>query len=228
MPKSTIVAAVRGSDGHVLRSSVVKGFYGVPLVAYDGTAGGLSGDGRRLVLSAYGPLPGARGKTRFLILRTTTLRPRSRITLRGSWSFDAIAPDGSSLYLTQHLRAGNDPLYRVRTYDVTTRTLGGAIVDRLEGERDMGGEPISRASSTGGRWAYTLYARKGGNAFVHALDTVEREAFCIDLPLGLGYQRQWELKVRLREQGERLAVVRNTSTVASVDTDSWKVELERS
>jgi hypothetical protein len=228
MPKSTVVAAVRTRDGHVLRSSVVQGFYGVPLVAYDGTPGGLSGDGRRLVLSAYGPVPGARGRTRFLVLRTSTLRPRARVVLRGSWSFDAVAPDGSTLYLTQHLRAGEHPLYRVRTYDLTTRTLGGAVVDRLEGERDMGGEPLTRASSPDGRWAYTLYARKRHDAFVHALDTEKREAFCIDLPLGLGYQRQWELRLRLRERGERLAVTRGTTTLASVDTDSWKVEVEGS
>jgi hypothetical protein len=32
MPKSTIVSSVRARDGHVLRSEVVRGFYGVPLV----------------------------------------------------------------------------------------------------------------------------------------------------------------------------------------------------
>src|ERR671916_1173097 len=51
MPKSTIVAAVRARDGGVLRQRVVRGSYSVPLVAYDGTSGGLSGDGRVLVLA---------------------------------------------------------------------------------------------------------------------------------------------------------------------------------
>src|SRR4029450_3750994 len=49
MPKPTIVAAVRTRDGRVLRSNVVRGEYGVPLVAYNGTSGGLSGDKRSLV-----------------------------------------------------------------------------------------------------------------------------------------------------------------------------------
>jgi hypothetical protein len=224
MPRSTIVAAVRARDGHVLRSSVVKGAYGVPLVAYDGTAGGLTGDRRRLVLSSYGPNPGVRGKTRFLVLRTGTLRPRSRIILRGSWSFDAVAPDGSTLYLTQHLRAGDDPLYRVRTFDLETRKLGPALVDRLEQERDMGGEPVSRASSRDGRWAYTLYARKDHEPFGHALDTEKREAFCVDLPLSLTHNTQWELRLKLNERTRSLAVTRGETTWARVDTGSWKVE----
>ena len=58
MPKSTIVAAVRVRDGHVLRSKVIRGDFAVPLVAYDGTPGGLSGNGKSLVLGSYGPLPG--------------------------------------------------------------------------------------------------------------------------------------------------------------------------
>ena len=228
MPKSTIVAAVRARDGRVLRNTVVKGFYGVPLVAYDATAGGLSGDGRRLVLASYGPLPGARGQTRFLILRTSTLRPRARVTLAGSWSFDAVSPDGATLYLTHHLRTGEHPLYRVRTFDLGTRKLGPALVDRLEGERDMGGQPVTRASSADGRWAYTLYARAGHEPFVHALDTTKREAFCIDLPLELGDDsHQYELMLRLRDGETRLVVSRGRTTLANVDTRSWKVRLER-
>ncbi len=226
MPKSTIVAAVRARDGRVLRSAVVKRSYGVPLVAYDGTAGGLSGDRRRLVLASYGPLPGARGQTRFLVLRASTLRPRSRVVLRGSWSFDAVSPDGATLYLTQHLRAGEHPLYRVRTFDLETRELGPALVDRLEAERDMGGEPVSRASSRDGRWAYTLYARKDHEPFVHALDTEKREAFCVDLPLALTHNTQWELRLKLNERTRSLRVTRGRTTWASVDTSSWKVTRE--
>ncbi len=83
MPKSTIVAAVRARDGRVLKSKVVTGFYGVPLVAYDGTSGGLSGDGKSLVLGSYGPFPGRSGKTRFVLLSTETLAVRREIVLDG-------------------------------------------------------------------------------------------------------------------------------------------------
>jgi len=224
MPKSTIVAAVRTRDGRVLRSKVVRGDYGVPLVAYDGTPGGLSGDGKSLVLGSYGPLPGQSGKTRFVVLGTRKLATRRTIVLDGSWSFDAISPTASTLYLTEHLRAGDKPLYRVRPYDARSGSLRGAIVDRLEGEGEMGGQPVARASSAGGRWAYTLYARRGDEPFVHALDTVKREAFCIDLPLHVGYGAQWGLSLELAREGRSLSVLRGRSEVAAVNTSTWQVK----
>lgn len=224
MPKSTIVAAVRARDGRVLRSNVLRGFYGVPIVAYDGTSGGLSGDGKSLVLGSYGPQPGKAGKTRFALLEAKTLTLRRSIVLAGSWSYDAISPAASTIYLTEHLRAGDRPLYRVRTFDTRTGRLGGAIVDRLEGEKEMGGVPATRAGSADGRWAYTLYARRGDEPFVHALDTARREAFCIDLPLRFGYDKQWSLRLKLDERRESLSVMFGREHLATVDTGSWKVQ----
>jgi hypothetical protein len=225
MPKSTIVAAVRARDGRVLRSTVVRGFYGVPLVAYDGTSGGLSGDGRTVVVASYGPLPGDAGVTRFAVLNTRSLRMRRLVELRGSWSFDAISPDGTTLYLVEHLSAGPNPRYRVRIYDLDRgRLLAGAIVDRLEKESVMGGQPATRATSPDGRWAYTLYARAKGEPFVHALDTARRAAFCIDLPLRLGEAQQMGMRLRLGPKGE-LAVRNGTATVAVIDTRSFEVRL---
>ena len=221
MPKSTIVAAVRARDGRVLKSAVVRGFYGVPLVTYNGTPGGLSGSGKRLVLGSYGPMPGQKGQTRFVVLDTKTLDARRVIVLDGAWSFDAVSPDAGTLYLTEHLRAGTKPVYRIRPFDTRAGRLGGAIVDRLEGEKDMGGEPVARASSPGGRWAYTLYARRGDEPFVHALDTVKREAFCIDVPLRLGYGRQWGLRLRLA--ADSLSVRDGRRKVAAIDTRTWEV-----
>ncbi|MBA3375880.1 MAG: hypothetical protein H0U00_08740 [Actinobacteria bacterium] len=221
MPKSTIVAAVRARDGRVVRSAVVRGFYGVPLVAYDGTSGGLSGDGRWLVLSSYGPQPGTAGKTSFVILSTKTLKPRLPVVLAGSWSFDAVSPSGSTLYLVEHISVDPSPRYRVRTLDVASGRLGGAIVDRLENEEVMGGEPVTRATSAGGRWAYTLYAREKNVPFVHALDTVRREAFCIDIPLDLAAQKQTALRLKLA--GGSLNVRMGRDSLATIDTASFRV-----
>ena len=221
-PGSTVVAAIRVRDGRVLRSRALRGLYGVPLVAYDGTAGGLSGDGKSLALASYGPLPGEAGATRFVVLNAKTFRLRRLVVLPGSWSYDAIAPDGSALYLVQHVRAGANPLYRVRSYDVETGILRGAIVDRLENEEEMGGEPVTRAASPDGRWAYTLYARASAEPFVHALDTARREAFCIDLPLRLGQAKQRGLRLRLRPDAE-LTVRKGATTVAVIDTRSFDV-----
>ena len=219
----TAVAAVRARDGRVLRSGAVRGFYAVPLVAYNGVAGGLSGDGNSLVLSSYGPNPGARGTTRFAVLSTRSLAVRRQIVLDGSWSFDAVSPSASTLFLTEHVRAGDNPLYRIRPFDVRTGRLGGAIVDRLESEDDMTGAPVARASSVGGRWAYTLYARRGAEPFVHALDTAKREAYCIDLPLDLGYDRQWMLRLRLAK-GATLEVLNTRgAALAAVSLERMRV-----
>ncbi len=223
MPRSTIVAAVRTRDGRVLRSKAMRGFLGVPLVAYDGTTGGLSGDGRWLAVSSYGPPPGASGRTSFAVLDTRSLKPRLRVNLPGTWSFDAISPSGSTLYLVEHISVGADPKYRVRTFDVGERRLGGAIVDRLEKEEVMGGEPVTRATTPDGRWAYTLYARDQQEPFVHALDTARREAFCIDLPLAFRKQKQQRLRLGLDAEGQALAVRLGRSRVAEIDTESWRV-----
>jgi hypothetical protein len=221
--KSTIVAAIRVRDGRVLRSRALRGFFGVPLVAYDGTSGGLSGDGRTVVVSSYGPLPGDAGVTRFVVLATRSLRIRRLVELRGAWSFDAISPDGKALFLVEHLSAGPNPRYRVRIFDLDRgRLLAGAIVDRLEKESVMGGQPATRATSAEGRWAYTLYARAKGKPFVHALDTARVEAFCIDLPLRRGEAGQMGLRLRLEPNG-KLAVRDGTATVAVIDTRSFAV-----
>jgi hypothetical protein len=225
---STLVSVIRREGGRVDRWRLVRGFYGIPLVAYDGTSGGLSGDGKRLVLAGYGPPPGIAGETRLLVLDAKSLRVRRLVRLNGSWSFDAVSPNGSTLYLTEHVRAGSNPLYRVRSYDVRTGLLRGAVVDRIEGAQDMGGEPVTRASSSSGRWAYTLYARAQHDPFIHALDTERNEAYCIGLALGLTRDQQFGLRLRLLERSGQLSVRQGPKTLARVDTRSFDVENQKS
>lgn len=225
-PRSTVVAAIGVRSGRVVRSNVLRGFYGVPIVAWDGSTGGVSGDGRFLVLASYGPLPGDTGVTPFVVLRTKTLRKARTFKLPGSWAYDAVSPDGSTIYLIEYLAAGSSPRYRVRSLDTSTgRVDPEAIVDRREDEVLMRGQPVTRRISRDGRWAYTLYARDKGEPFVHALDTVEREAYCIDLPLRLRQLEQMALRLRLGRADE-LQVRNRRTTVAVVDTE--KLEARRS
>ena len=85
----------------------------------------------------------------------------------------------------------------------------------------MRGQPVTRTASADGRWAYTLYARPGAEPFVHALDTVEGEAYCVDLPLDLRQVEQMALRLRLGRDG--LEVHRGRTTLAVVDTDELEV-----
>jgi hypothetical protein len=99
------------------------------------------------------------------------------------------------------------------------RLLPRAIVDKREPDEVMAGAPVSRTVSAEGRWAYTLYARQGAPPFVHALDTVDRSAFCIDLPLRLPQQKQLALRIRLGSS-RQLRVARGRDTLAVVDTET--------
>jgi hypothetical protein len=159
-PRSTVVAAIRVRTGKVVRSNVLRGFYGVPIVAWDNSTGGVSADGKTLVLGSYGPLPGDAGVTRFAVLRTKTLRKSRVLALRGSWAYDAISPDGSKIFLIEYLAAGQNPHYRVRSADLRTGQLDAeAIVDRREDEVLMRGSP-SRALRARLLICVHLYSRR--------------------------------------------------------------------
>ena len=135
---------------------------------------------------------------------------------------DALSPDGKRLYLVEHISAGPSPKYRVRAYDLAAgRLLPNAVIDRLVSKAIMGGQPVTRATTPGGRWAYTLYARVKGKPFVHALDTARRQAFCIDLPLKLGEAAQMRLRLRLRS--DVLTVRLGKEQLATVSAKSFVV-----
>jgi hypothetical protein len=220
--KTTAVAAVRTSDGRVLRYGTIRGGFGVPVVAFDGTTEGVSWDGRTLVLAGVGT---SATETRFSVLPTSTLRLAKAITLSGRWSFDALSPDGRMLYAIQYLNAGTNPRYAVRSVSlVTGKPVGGAIVDRREPDEEMNGSPWARVRSANGAWAYTLYANPNGSSFVHALDTVRRRAFCIDLPWRSSLEAISAVRLSLAEGGRRLVLsTPRAGRLAVVDTGSWQV-----
>lgn len=221
--RSTVVAAIRVRTGKVVRSNAIRGFYGVPIVAWDNSTGGVSADGKTLVLGSYGPPPGDAGVTRFAVLRTKSLRKSRVLALRGSWAFDAISPDGSRVFLIEYLAAGQNPHYRVRSADLRTGRLDAeAIVDRREDEVLMRGQPVTRASSRDGRWAYTLYARPKHGPFVHALDTARGEAYCVDLPLRLRQLEQMALRLRMGRDGA-LEIRSRHARLALVDTETLEL-----
>ncbi len=217
----TVVEAIRTRDGRVLRWSSLHGVYGIPLVAYDGSADGLSRDGKTLVLATYAGL-GSR-VTRFAIL-TTRLHVVKIVTLPGVWSYDALSPDASTLYLIQYTSVTNQARYRVRAYDlVANRLLPQAIVDKTDPE-PMVGQPMTRATTANGTWAYTLYSRPADKPFVHALDTVRRVARCIDLDAWKGTNDDlWKARLVLSGDGRKLLLRMHGKTVLVVDTTSFRV-----
>jgi hypothetical protein len=179
----TVLAEVRTGGGQVRRWTFLPGSLGVPMITLGGATGGLSADGGTLVLEQVRTGLPVRARSRLVVVRTRTLRPAARISLRGDFSFDALSPDGRTLYLIEHRARGDASRYRVRAYDVPARRLlPGVIRDEDDPPSGMSGYPMARAEGPGGRWVFTLYQNPRGAPFVHALDTVRRAAECIDLP----------------------------------------------
>jgi hypothetical protein len=220
-PHRTLVQQVAIPDGRVLQFRYLRTRFTIPAVAYDGSADGLSADGKTLVLiQPRARFP--RRTTGFAVLGAQGLRLRGTIRLRGDYSFDAISPDGRTMYLIHYLSAGDPTVYEVRAYDLTRgRLLPDPIVDPYESGEEMRGNPITRAASSDGRWAYTLYDGAGGHPFVHALDTVGQTARCIDLHLLAG--RRDLSSLRLGMSGETLAVVAAGRPVARIDTRTFRL-----
>jgi hypothetical protein len=220
---STLVRAL-AQNGHVLRSTTVSGRLVVPAVALDGSPGGLSADGSTLVLiqpRKRFPQP----ETHLVILDAQSLFLRDRLTLHDDFSFDAISPDGSHIYLIQYLSPHDPTEYAVRAYDaVAGSLLPEPIVDPDEAQSDeMRGYPLTRVASPDGRWAYTLYDGGGKHPFVHALDTLEGRAVCIDLPdFALGGPANND-HLRISSDGGLLTLVHRREPAAVIDTETFRV-----
>jgi hypothetical protein len=218
--RSTVVARIERRTGEVRGFRTISGRLTIPAVAYDGSSAGLSADGTMLALLA--PRNGfPRRTTTFAVLETAELREWARFTLRGDFSFDAMSPDGRRLYLIQYT-SPDDPLqYRVRVLDSRTGRLHPKpVVDPREPGEAMNGNPLTRATSPDGRWAYTLYDGTD-HPFVHALDTAGRSARCIDLDWLQGRKDLWALRFAVSRDGRELSVRSGRDTVAAVDTRTW-------
>jgi|SRR5438067_1773364 len=176
---NTLVSAIRTNDGTTTKSQTVDGAFGIPTITQNGLMGGLFHDGSALVLQNMGI-----GTTsHFMILGASDLSARDSITLKGTFGFDALSPDGSKLYLIQHTSKDDLQHYVVRVYDLKEHSLlAGRIADKTQKSWLMQGFAVNRATTQNGRWVYTLYANPGGFPFIHALDTVRGVAHCIGLP----------------------------------------------
>lgn len=221
---STIVRAVKpAKQGGVVATATLDGAWGIPAVTSTGVAGGLSPDGRRLILSEPPTYNGLRSQSRFLVLSTATLALEDTIELNGEFGFDTLSPDGRTLYVIQHRLRADLVSYVVRAYDLAQkRLLPGTIVAKGE-SGSMRGYPVARATSRGGTWVYTLYHRMNGNPFIHALNATRRFAVCIDLTWRPGSSNVWLARLVLSPDGRQLVVRSDGAAVSTVDTKTFRV-----
>jgi hypothetical protein len=221
--RDTLALAVRREGGQVGRSRLLRGHFTIPVVALDGTPDGLSADRRTLVLIK--PRQGfPRKVTTFAVLDAQRLKVREMVRLRGDFSFDALSPDGRLIYLVKYTSRRDPTRYEVRAFD--TRTGGlvpDPIVDKRQVEENMRGLPLTRAMSPDGRWAYTLYDGAGEHPFVHALDTREMTAMCIDLHGLTGHKDLQALRLGVSGDGSSFSVLAGRRALFVVDTETFRV-----
>jgi hypothetical protein len=219
----TVVERIATHGGQVTASRSLHGAFTIPVVGIDGSPAGLSHDGGTLVLiRPRDRFP--RARTMLTIVDARRLVPRRRVTLRGDFSFDALSPDGRTAYLVQYVAPNDATRYLVRALDPATgRLRPHPIVDPHERGDDMRGLPLTRATSPGGRWAYTLYDGAGKHPFVHALDTRDGRARCIDLPDAMLHQDLSTVRLDVSGGGGRLDVSTPKRPLYAVDTATFRV-----
>lgn len=219
----TLLKAMKGN--RAIASARVAGSFGIPAVTTFGEAGGLSPDGKLLVLAQPPDYDGVRPDSTFVVLSAPRLATVAKITLPGEFGFDALSPNRRYLYLLQHKETGDQTRYAVRAYDLQARRLlPGAIVDKRNVDEQMRGMPIARAATARGDWVFTLYAEdpETKTTFVHALNAAGRYAFCIDLPAWPTGVDLWTAKLKVGP-GVLLVQSRRGTTIARIDTRSMKV-----
>lgn len=171
--------------GSTLHASRLPGTYLLPFATLNGLPGGLSQNGRWLVVQNFNEIPdGPPTATHMLLFDTTYAKPPVPIELHGYFEFDAVSNDGMRIFLIEYV---SNSIYRVRFYDVAQGQLDKNVVfDKSDGGDAMTGVRLSGVPSPDGRWLFSVYAREHASPFVHALDLNSSIAFCLDLP-GSGY-----------------------------------------
>jgi hypothetical protein len=217
----TIVEQIDTDTGVVHRTQYLNDTWALPAVTILGAASGLSADGGTLALIK--PEYSVRAEnTTMRIMDPDGLRTIKRVNLDSRVSFDAISPDGNTLYLVQYADP-RDPLdYRVRAYDWRAGEFQpGKIVDPAEPDEQMSGQPMARRTSPDGRWAYTLYAG-GEETFIHALDTEGATAVCVDLE-DISRKDMYMLRLNVDPGSGQITVLDQGAPVAVVDPQSFEV-----
>lgn len=209
---STSLVDTDPETGANQRNLDLGGDYSLPPATANGLPGGLSGNGRWLVVETAG-----KTATRMLLINTDALKVTRTIDLHGTFHFDAISDDGLRLYLIQYL---NSREYYVRLYDTALGQLDeNIVVDKSDGNQAMTGLRLSGVATPGGSWLFSMYVRSEESPFVHALSLGGPFAFCLDLP-GSGFstnQNEMQWSIAMSRDGSRLyAANPATGTVASM------------
>ena len=216
----------------------IDGHWRLPAVGLDPVPAGRSLDGSTIVLveSAYDP---SAKKSRFAIIEhfmlgavqtagDAPLRLARIVELTGAFEYDALSPDGRILYVVEHLDSEAGGRYQVRAVDVSTGLMRDAvIIDKANPDERMSGSAIAQLRQADGV-VLTLY-RGPEHPFIHALNSKEAWAVCIDLPAGSKDDAAAALDWGLTASVDGSAVFAvNASIGLAVDVDPAELAVRRS
>jgi DNA-binding beta-propeller fold protein YncE len=208
--------------GTVLNQIRLPGAYQLPPATMSGVPGGLSPDGRWLVLESFDQTSNSMvSATHLVVVDTSYAQKPKRIDLTGYYQFDAVNNEGTRVYLIEYV---SDSQYYVRFFNVGSSTLDPTIVfDKSDGSAAMAGTRLSGVASRDGQWLYSVYVRPDKSAFIHALSLESPIAFCIDLP-GSGYSTnpdEFHWSLALNAAGTNLYAANGaTGVVAEIFIDA--------
>ena len=209
--------------GSTLYAQRLPGYFQLPLATMSGVPGGLSQDGRWLVVERFDPTSSPIPSTTHLVVVDTLFtKPLQQIDLNGYFQFDAISNDGQRIFLIQYI---SQTEYYVRQFDVGIKQLNPTVIfDKSDGGAAMAGIRLSGVASPDGHWLYSVYVRQDKSPFIHALNLDgSLIAVCLDLP-GSGYSSNpdaFHWSVAMNAGGTHLyAANGRTGTVEDISIDS--------
>jgi hypothetical protein len=223
----TVVAEFRVEDIDNPASLTLDGNWRLPNIGDDPQLVGLSGDASTLVLVDGSAGSATASSSDFAVLPASLHGTARVISLDGQFDFDALSTDGRQLFVVEHLAGPPAGHYQVRQVDVASGALQpGVVVDKRNIDEAMAGWPLGQVRLPGGR-VLTLY-RGTDHPFIHALDTVQTFAACIDLPAtgagDVGAARDWGIA----QAGVGSVYAVNATLGLVLEVDPWGAQVRRS
>lgn len=181
--EQTTIAILDTRTGATAGTFSIAGNYATDPHGYGSST--LTPDGRWLALRRVGEAGGDRST--IALVDTEAGKVAQTLQLAGDFDIDALAPDGTVLYLLQNLHDAQHRYY-VRAYDIGMgKLLDQIIVDKSEiNNPKMQGTAVARRMGSAASVALTLYVDPLRNtAFVHVLSldktgNITPYARCVD------------------------------------------------
>ena len=224
--RATYVRALNVTTGQPIRQITLNDVFELPAVELDGGPGGLSPDGRWLVLQTSPYRRDGKWQSRFIVLDTAFKQTPRTVNLSGNYLFDAISNDGNGLFLIENIPPEDPTQYKVRLYDLTKGGMDPQVVADKTDTEIMSGLRRTAIPSRDGEWLFSLYVRDSSGPFIHALNLKQRFAVCIDLPEQgkEDFEKQLLWSLAMGPDGKTLYAANGAlGLVAEVSVDEFKV-----